>query len=128
MKKIKAIVLTIIVLILGLIINFLFEIMPDDFKNSVTDFAGNIGLSYPMFWFICTLLIVVVMLFFVWKQALNNQKEKTKILNETDTIKTTGNKNKRYKNINNSTITDNSINQTHSGTGDNVGRDKITGK
>lgn len=35
---------------------------------------------------------------------------------------------KVYQDINNSTITDNSISQTHSGTGDIVGRDKIIGK
>ncbi|MDN3205599.1 hypothetical protein [Algoriphagus sediminis] len=40
----------------------------------------------------------------------------------------TGNRNKTYQGMNNSTITDNSINQTHSGTGDNVGGDKKTGK
>jgi biopolymer transport protein ExbD len=39
-----------------------------------------------------------------------------------------GDGNKVYQNINNSTITDHSISQTHSGTGDIVGRDKITGK
>jgi len=45
-------------------------------------------------------------------------------ITKTNTINATGN-NKIYQDINNSTITDNSINQTHSGTGDNVGRDKI---
>ena len=39
-----------------------------------------------------------------------------------------GNKNKTYQNINNSTISDISVSQTHSGSGDNVGRDKIVGK
>lgn len=48
--------------------------------------------------------------------------------NKTNTANITGNSNKVYQDINNSTITDNSINQTHSGTGDNVGRDKIIGK
>lgn len=47
---------------------------------------------------------------------------------KTNTANITGNSNKVYQDINNSTITDNSINQTHNGTGDNVGRDKITGK
>jgi uncharacterized membrane protein len=70
MKKRNAIVLTIVVLILGFILNFLFEIMPDGFKESITGFSGSIGLSYTLFWIICTLLIAVVMLFFVWKQTL----------------------------------------------------------
>ena len=43
-------------------------------------------------------------------------------------ISITGNNNKAYQNINNSTITDNSVRQTHTGSGDNVGRDKIVGK
>lgn len=47
---------------------------------------------------------------------------------KTNTTNITGDSNKVYQDINNSTITDNSINQTHNGTGDNVGRDKITGK
>jgi hypothetical protein len=50
------------------------------------------------------------------------------VITKTNTITITGNHNKAYQDISNSTITDNSNNQTHSGTGDNVGRDKITGK
>ena len=71
MKKRKAVVLTIIVLVLGFIINFLFEIMPDDFKNLVNSFSGSIGLSYTKFWIICIFVIVVVMLILVWKQVIN---------------------------------------------------------
>jgi hypothetical protein len=39
-----------------------------------------------------------------------------------------GDNNKAYQNIHNSTINDSSVHQTHSGSGDNVGRDKIVGK
>ncbi|MBE0637319.1 MAG: tetratricopeptide repeat protein [Bacteroidales bacterium] len=46
-------------------------------------------------------------------------------ITKTSTITITGNHNKAYQDISNSNITDSSINQTHSGTGDNVGRDKI---
>ena len=49
-------------------------------------------------------------------------------ITKTNTINITGNNNKTYQDINNSTITDNSINQNHSGTGDNVGHDKTTKK
>lgn len=45
---------------------------------------------------------------------------------KTNTINATGN-NKIYQDINNSTITDNSINQTHSGTGHNIGGDYVGG-
>ncbi len=80
------------------------------------------------------------------ESALENNEELQKELNEkvaavqselkqagvnitkTNTITITGNANKVYQDISNSTITDNSNNQTHSGTGDNVGRDKISGK
>jgi hypothetical protein len=48
--------------------------------------------------------------------------------NKTNTADITGNSNKVYQDIQDSTIIDKSINQTHSGTGDNVGRDKIIGK
>ena len=71
MKKRKAVVLTIIVLVLGFIINFLFEIMPDDFKDLVNSFSSSIGLSYTKFWIICIFVIVVVMLILVWKQVIN---------------------------------------------------------
>ncbi len=46
-------------------------------------------------------------------------------ISKTNTVTITGNYNKAYQDISNSTISDNSLNQTHSGSGDNVGRDKI---
>lgn len=85
MKKRKAVVYTITVLVLGFILNFLFGIMPDDFKNSVNHFSGSIGLSYTLFWIICTLVIIVVMLFFVWKKVRHTETEKTQISNKTNT-------------------------------------------
>lgn len=45
-------------------------------------------------------------------------------IQKTNTLTVTGNNNKSYQDINNSTITDNSKNQHHSGTGDNIGGDK----
>lgn len=47
---------------------------------------------------------------------------------KTNEVNITGNDNKVYQSINNSTITDNSTHQNHSGTGDNIGRDKISKK
>jgi predicted metal-dependent hydrolase len=46
-------------------------------------------------------------------------------ITKTNTANITGNSNKVYQDIQDSTIIDKSINQTHSGTGDIVGRDKI---
>ncbi|MEZ5083804.1 MAG: NB-ARC domain-containing protein [Bacteroidales bacterium] len=128
MKKNKAIVLTIVVLILGFLLNFLFEIMPDDFKKSMTDFSNSIGLSYTLFWIIFTLLVAIVTLYFVWKQALNSETKTILIPDETNTIKNTGKNSKTYQDIDNSIITDYSINQSYNGTGtgDNIGHDKIT--
>jgi len=85
MKKKKAIVLTIGVLILGFVLNFLFGIVPDDLKKSMTHFSNSIGLSYTLFWIICTLLVATVTLYFVWKQTLNNETENTPMQNETNT-------------------------------------------
>jgi len=48
-------------------------------------------------------------------------------ITKTNTINVTGNSNKVFQDIKGN-ITDNSNTQTHSGTGDNVGRDKIIGK
>ncbi len=49
-------------------------------------------------------------------------------INKDNTINISGKYIKTYQDISKSTITDNSINQTHSGTGDNIGRDKKTRK
>jgi len=92
MNKRKAIIYTIIVLILGLILNFLFGIMPDGFKNSVAGFSGSIGLSYTLFWIICTLLTAAVMLFFVWKQTLNETTKEKDPVNIKRQINQYGNK------------------------------------
>ncbi len=46
---------------------------------------------------------------------------------KTSTINITGNNNKVYQDINNSFISDNSINQSHSGTGHNIGGDYVVG-
>ena len=51
-------------------------------------------------------------------------REKDPQLFTQNTATVTGDNNKVYQDINNSQITDNSTNQTHSGTGDNVGGNK----
>ena len=78
-KKRNAVLIAIVVLILGMILNFLFEILPDNFKQSLTDFTLSIGLSYSLFWIICTVMIIVITLLFVWRQVLIEQ---TKSKNE----------------------------------------------
>jgi len=54
-------------------------------------------------------------------------KNKEKVITR-NTVRISGDNNKVYQNISNSTISDNSITQNHNGSGDNIGRDKIVGK
>ena len=69
-------------------------------------------------------------------EAINYLQEIHDKLNEKDDdyqkihneINVTGNYNKVYQNIKNSTIADSSVNQKHSGSGDNVAGNKITGE
>lgn len=75
MKKRSAILYTLLVLILGLVLNFLFELMPDEFKSSISAFSNSIGLSYTIFWIICTFFLAGAMIYFVWEQTLNEPKE-----------------------------------------------------
>ena len=72
MKNRNAVFLTILLVVLELIINFLFEIMPDYFKNTISIFSNRIGLSYTSFWIFCTLIIVLILLLLIWKQALKD--------------------------------------------------------
>ena len=55
-------------------------------------------------------------------------KQRDLKINKTSTVNISGDGNKVYQDVNNSTITDNSINQNHSGIGDNIGGDKIIRK
>ncbi len=52
-------------------------------------------------------------------------REKTSNEQNTNTLNVTGNNNKTYQGLSNSTITDNSTNQSHTGSGDNIAGDKI---
>ena len=69
------------------------------------------------------------------KQLAEKLNEIEKLMKDNNVQSTVSNKisikgdnNKAYQNIHNSTINDNSVRQTHTGSGDNVGRDKIVGK
>lgn len=52
--------------------------MPEDFKNWTHSFSNSLGLTYTLFWGICTLLIVAVMLFIVWKQVRSEKTDSGK--------------------------------------------------
>lgn len=79
MNKRKAIYITIAVFILGFALNFLFGIMPDDFKDSISSFTESLGLSYTLFWILCTILIAAILLFFVWQQESKSETINTPI-------------------------------------------------
>ncbi|MCP5064524.1 MAG: hypothetical protein GY936_18970 [Ignavibacteriae bacterium] len=74
-KKRNAILKTFGVLFFGFILSLLFELMPDGFKQTLTRFAtGSLGLSYSIFWIICTTIVIIVILFFTWRQALSEKR------------------------------------------------------
>lgn len=77
-EKRKAALITGSILILGIMLNFLFGIMPDNFKDTVSGFANGLGVPYSLFWILVTSVIIIITLIFVWKQALtNNEKQET---------------------------------------------------
>jgi len=80
--KRKQIFFTLLIIILSIISNFLFAIVPENLKLEITNFSsGYFGISYFYFWLICIFVITILSLFFVWKQTLfNNNKTGTKSL------------------------------------------------
>ena len=78
MNKKNASIVTIIILLLGFIANFLFQIMPDKFKKIITSFSNIIGLTYTQFWIICTLLIIATTMIFVWIKAKGSKNRDKK--------------------------------------------------
>jgi len=74
MKKRTLIVLPLLIFVVGLVLSLLFGIMPNEFKKAVADYAGTLGVPYPLFWTIGFLLIVLLMLLLVWKKAFNQRR------------------------------------------------------
>ena len=60
------------------------------------------------------------------EQMVTTIEKKDPEVTQANTLSITGSSNKTYQDINSSSITDNSIKQSHSGSGDNIGRDKIS--
>lgn len=73
-EKRKAALITVSILILGVMLNFLFGIMPDNFKDPVSGFANGLGMPYSLFWILVTSVIIIITLILVWKQALTNNE------------------------------------------------------
>lgn len=85
-KKKSPILLTVVVLIAGILLGFLGELMPDDFKEKVTPLSqGYLGLSYPLSWTIVVFILVAISIILVWKQESQNQEE-----NITETARSIG--------------------------------------
>jgi Na+-driven multidrug efflux pump len=67
---------TLIIVLLGVIIGFLGELMPDGLKTSIEHFATNtLGVSYLKLWVISTIIVVLTMLFFVWRETLSKNEQ-----------------------------------------------------
>jgi hypothetical protein len=74
-KHIKALWLTLLIAAFGVAIGFLGELMPDGFKSKVEAFATQtFGISYTKVWLIAAGLLVLLFLFFVWREAVQKEK------------------------------------------------------
>ena len=97
--------LPILIGIIEIIIALLGELMPEKIKNDFENWSSSFfGVDYWIFWIIVILISSGISLFLVFLSLRKSAKND----------KTKSEKNK--------------IHQNHSGTGDNVGRDKIIGK
>lgn len=75
----KAASLSAIIAILGVLLGFLGELMPDSFKSSVQNFATQtLGISYMKFWVGSVFVVAVLMLIFIWKEALGKNDDSDK--------------------------------------------------
>ncbi|MBK7475438.1 MAG: hypothetical protein IPI11_05240 [Haliscomenobacter sp.] len=65
----KAIWLTVLITILGVIIGFLGELMPDAVKKEIEAFVSSSGISFKTAWYSITGFIVLLFTGLVWKEA-----------------------------------------------------------
>lgn len=60
--------LQILILLLGIVIGFLGELMPDEFKAGIQYRASNaLGLSFLQIWIILTVLVIGLLIWLTWK-------------------------------------------------------------
>ena len=55
--------------------------------KTVNDIAIHLGLSYSLFWIICTFVVITITLFFVWKQAIIENNKSNNGLNQQEKSK-----------------------------------------
>jgi len=55
--------LIVIILFFDLILNIIIQLIPNSIKLFITRFSSFIGLSYTIFWFLLTTIIVLIILF-----------------------------------------------------------------
>lgn len=84
----KAVLLTILIAVFGVIIGFLGELMPDNFKNSVEVWTvAHTGMSYLKVWIIVTTIVVAIFIYLAWKETLQKEKEEPSASSASRTVK-----------------------------------------
>jgi hypothetical protein len=73
-RNLNATYITIIIFTLGIFLNLMIQILPENIKRYFNKIALVLGLSYSLFWLFCSLLIIFITLFFVWKQTITGFK------------------------------------------------------
>jgi len=72
----KAVWLTVMIAMLGVVIGFFGEWMPDDLKKLIeVGITNNLGISFLAFWLLAIAVLVLSFLWLTWKEALADDKE-----------------------------------------------------
>lgn len=69
----KAIWLTMLITVLGVVIGFLGELMPEDVKKEIETFVSSFGVSFKTAWYAVTGFVVLLFNWLVWKEASKNE-------------------------------------------------------
>ena len=70
MKKKSKVSVALLIAFIGVVIGFLGELMPDEFKSTVQDFTSqNLGVSFTKIWIITVALVVLIFIIFTRKEA-----------------------------------------------------------
>ncbi|MCB0642979.1 MAG: hypothetical protein KDC44_15125 [Phaeodactylibacter sp.] len=74
MSNKKQVRLSIFIALMGVLIGFLGELMPDELKAQIqTAVTDKLGMNYTQFWIILAVLFVGTSLFFVWRDARSDR-------------------------------------------------------
>jgi len=62
---------------LGIVLGFVTNLMPDGLKEILTQFAGQMGLSYSHLWLIIFIVLILLLIGFVFWEARVNVNEES---------------------------------------------------